>query len=117
MTMSSLEVPETCRRQDVVEKSFDDLKNSLDMKRLRIHSAQAMESRLFIQFLSLILISATRIRAKKFKELQYKSAREIIFAMETITLITYSGRYGRLITEAGPQQRSITEAFGVKLKT
>jgi len=116
MKMSSLDVLELYRKKDIVEKSFDDLKNTLDMKRLRIHSSEAMKSRLFIQFLALILLSAIRIRAKKVKELQYKSAREIIVAMETITLITYSGRYGRIITEAGPQQKTIAEAFGVKLE-
>ena len=48
------------REKDAVENSFDDLKNSLDMKRLRIHSAKAMDSRLFLQFLALILISYIR---------------------------------------------------------
>ncbi len=43
---------EVYRSKDAVEKCFDDLKNDLDMKRLRIHSAAAMEGRIFIQFIS-----------------------------------------------------------------
>ncbi|RDI91906.1 hypothetical protein Q502_10610, partial [Mesotoga sp. Brook.08.YT.4.2.5.2.] len=42
------------RNKDTIEKSFDDLKNQLDMKRLRIHSAASMDGRLFVQFIALI---------------------------------------------------------------
>ncbi len=45
------------REKDVVEKSFDDLKNELDMKRLRVHSSSRMKGRLFIQFIALILLT------------------------------------------------------------
>jgi hypothetical protein len=51
------ELLEAYRRKDVVENCFDDLKNILDMKRLRVHSSATMDSRLFIQFIALILIS------------------------------------------------------------
>ncbi len=40
------------RNKDNIEKCFDDLKNQLDMKRLRIHSSPAMDGRLFIQFIA-----------------------------------------------------------------
>ncbi len=43
------------RNKDCVEKCFDDLKNDLDMKRLRIHSVAAMEGRIFIQFVALLV--------------------------------------------------------------
>lgn len=48
------------REKDNVEKSFDDLKNEHDMKRLRVHSEEAMNGRLFLQFLSVILTVAIR---------------------------------------------------------
>ena len=37
------ELLEVYRRKDVVENCFDDLKNSLDMKRLQIHSSSTMD--------------------------------------------------------------------------
>ena len=46
---------EIYRQKDTVEKNFDDLKNDLDMKRLRLHSNAAMDGRIFLQFLALIL--------------------------------------------------------------
>ena len=51
---------EVYRNKDSVEKCFDDLKNNLDMKRIRMHSAAAMEGRIFLQFISLLI--TTRLR-------------------------------------------------------
>ena len=48
------------RDKDSVEKCFDDLKNQLDMNRLRMHSVESMQGRLFVQFLALIYMSALR---------------------------------------------------------
>jgi len=105
------------RRKDVVENCFDDLKNGLDMKRLRVHSSAAMDTRLFIQFLASILLSRIRSVAKGHRELQYKSPREIMEAMESVVKITYSGRYGSMISETGPLQEKIMDAFGIDLGT
>ena len=52
------------RNKDAVEKCFDDLKNQLDMKRLRIHSSASMDGRLFVQFIALIFMSALRIKMR-----------------------------------------------------
>jgi transposase len=115
--MESEDVLDIYRKRDIVENCFDDLKNGLDMKRLRIHSSEAMDSRLFIQFLALILMSKMREVAKKTKALKYMSVRDIMEAMESVVRITYSGRYGSVITEMGPLQRDISDAFGVDLNS
>jgi transposase len=115
--MDSGELLEIYRRKDIVENCFDDLKNGLDMKRLKVHSSSAMDTRLFIQFLASILLSKIRLIAKGNKELQYKSPREIMEAMESIVRITYTGRYGSIISETGPFQQMIIEAFGLDLTT
>ena len=54
-TKTTAEVLELYRRRDVVEKSFDDLKNELDMKRLRCHGSETAEGKLFVAFLGLIV--------------------------------------------------------------
>jgi transposase len=115
--MKPEEALKTYRNKDVVENCFDDLKNSLDMKRLRIHSPEAMASRLFVQFLALILISEIRNVIKSDPKLKNMTVREVTEAMEPIVKIRYSGRYGELITEAGPLQRDIMKAFGFELPT
>jgi transposase len=45
------------RNKDCVEKCFDNMKNELSTNRLRVHSTESMEGRLFITFMSLILSS------------------------------------------------------------
>ena len=105
------------RTKDVVENSFDDLKNHLDMKRLRVHTAAAMDSRLFLQFIALIYISSIRNIIKNDKKLKYLTAREMMEEMETLTKITYSNRYGHIFTEVTPLQRHIIDLFHIQLPT
>lgn len=100
------------RAKDVVENCFDDLKNQMDMKRLRVHSSAAMDGRIFVQFLALILISRLREVLHANEELRNLTVRETMEAMESFAKITYSGRYGKLYTEASPLQRKIMSAFG-----
>jgi transposase len=103
------------RAKDIVENCFDDLKNHLDMKRLRVHNSAAMDSRIFIQFLALIYISAIRETTRKNDKLKYLTVREVMEEMETLTKIKYSNRYGQVFTETTPKQREIMSAFGVAI--
>ena len=43
------------RRRDVIEKSFDDLKNETDMKRLRTQSGETAQGKLFVAFFAQIV--------------------------------------------------------------
>jgi hypothetical protein len=113
--MGAVEALEIYRRKEVVENCFDDLKNALDMNRLRIHSSKAMDARLFIQFISLILLTKTRAVAKQSTTTKRMGVRDVFEKMETISEVTYSGRYGKIITEADPLQRDIMDAFGVSI--
>lgn len=108
---------ETYRAKDVVENSFDDLKNHLDMKRLRVHCSAAMDSRLFLQFLALIYASDIRLTTKRSDKLKNLTVREVMEQMETLSRIKYSNRYGQVYTETTPLQRQIMEAFGITLPT
>lgn len=114
---SAKEALEIYRTKDVVEKSFDDLKNHLDMKRLRVHTASAMDCRIFLQFIALIYISSIRNTIQSDKKLKYFTAREVLEEMETISRIKYSNRYGQLFTETTPLQRHIMQTFGIELES
>jgi transposase len=114
--MEATEALEIYRRKEAVENCFDDLKNTLDMKRLRIHLSQAMDSRLFIQFVSLILLSRVRQIVRGSPVLKRLGVRDVMEAMETIVEVRYSGRYGSIVTEADPLQRDIIETFGISIK-
>lgn len=108
---------ETYRRKEAVENCFDDLKNMLDMKRLRIHSSQSMDSRIFIQFIALIILSQVRLIKNQHRRLRNLTIREIMELMETIAEIRIPNKRKPVITEIGPLQRDIVEQFGLSLKT
>ena len=112
-----LEALTVYRDRDAVEKCFDDLKNQLDMKRLRIHSSTSMDGRLFVQFIALILMSALRKKMRETRLIEKYTTRELLQEMETLTKIRYSGRYGCVLTEITKPQRHILEILGINLKT
>ena len=54
---TTAEILEIYRNRDVVEKSFDSLKNELDMKRLHTMASETAQGKLFVSFISLIVRS------------------------------------------------------------
>jgi hypothetical protein len=65
-TISDAEIAnQLYHRKDVVEKSFDKLKNKLSLNRIRVHSSNKMQSKLLISFISNILISYIYKQIKK----------------------------------------------------
>lgn len=102
------------RDKDVVEKCFDDLKNQLDMKRLRMHSSEAVNGRLFVQFIALIYLSALRNEMRTSGLIKQYTARELLQEMETLTKIKYSGKYGHLLTEMTKPQREILKCLNIE---
>ncbi|WP_155897883.1 IS1634 family transposase, partial [Methanocorpusculum bavaricum] len=102
------------RAKDRVEKSFDNLKNDLDGKRLRVRSEWAMEGRMFVQFLSLILASYIQ-RVMREKDL-YKNytMQSIIEEMKILMRITLPRSRKVLYSELTADQKRICEAFGIE---
>jgi transposase len=106
---------EIYRAKDVVEKSFDDLKNLLDSKRIRVHTSFAMDSRIFLQFLALICISRIRTICKNDEILRNFTVREIMEYMETIVHHTNTNSYHTFFPELDKVQRRIIDAFNLQI--
>jgi hypothetical protein len=96
---------------------FDDLKNMLDMKRLRIHSSPAMDARLFIQFVASVLLTRLRLVKNQHIKLKYISVREMMELMETVSSVKLSGKKQYVFSEIGPVQRIIAKHFGLSIGT
>ncbi len=103
------------RDKDVVEKSFNDLKNQLDMKRLRMHSSATVDGRLFVQFIALIYMSALRKEMRKSGLIKQYTVRELLEEMATLTKVKYSGKYGHILTEVTKPQREILKGLNIEL--
>lgn len=112
-----IEALKTYRNKDVVEKSFDNLKNRLDLKRLRVHLEGNMKGRLFIQFIALILISYIH-KVMNDKDLfKFGSCSSLLEELDLLNTIKFSGHYGQVTSELTKKQREILEAFGIDLQT
>ena len=112
--LSGEEVLRLYREKDGVEKCFDSLKNNLSLKRLRIHSQDALEGLLFIEFISLILYSHMSKVLRESGLNVHLTIPEVLFELRKIRKIRF-GRKKTMISEISKQQRRILEIFGISI--
>jgi transposase len=98
------------REKDVVEKGFMKLKNSLDLARIRVHSESSMENKVFVGFISLILLSGIH-HVMMDKELYTSmSIRKLILTLSKLKVHFVSGV--RILAPVTKKQKDIYKAFG-----
>ncbi len=113
-TTDPQEAVQLYRAKDAVERAFDNIKNELDMKRLRVHSDDAMRGRLFVAFLSLILYSWINKRMRD-KNLYASYTQEELFReLKRIKVVELSEER-TLLTELSKKQKDIFKALGIPL--
>ncbi len=96
-----------------MEKNFDDLKNDLDMKRLRTHTNGTMEGRIFVQFISLILTTYLKGVMDKNGWTRNHNLQEIFSEMKSLKQVTVDGKRKKLTTTPTVFQQSIMELYQV----
>lgn len=106
---------EIYRMKDAVEKHFDDLKNDLDMKRLRVHSAAAMDGRLFIQYIALILSSQIKVVMNRNGWFKKHNMQDVIDEMKSLRVISIQGKRKRIYTTLTSFQKEIIKLFELSL--
>ena len=102
------------RRKDVVEKGFDELKNHIDMKRMRTHNSDTTEGKMFCAFISLIAVSKLSSMLSEFMKKRGMSKDGLISEMEKIKIITLNDGV-RLMNPITKTQRTILEACGLSV--
>ena len=105
------------RKRSSIEQLFDDLKNTLDCNRLRVHTKEAMQGRLFIQFVALILLTELKRMIKEHsKEIsKYGSGhRQVLGRVASYSRVTFKGKYKDLFTAPTKGQEEIFTAFGIR---
>ncbi|MBT9156001.1 MAG: hypothetical protein DDT37_00976 [Firmicutes bacterium] len=115
--MDAIEALAIYRNKDGIEKLFDDMKNHLDMKRLRVHNSGKMTARIFLQFIAAILLSQIHKTLREKSLSGRYSPRLLLGELESLTRIHYQGKYRDIITEASKSQREILDAFGINVNT
>jgi transposase len=100
--------------KDIIEKGFDDLKNHIDMKRLRTHNDDTTNGKMFCAFISLIAVSSIAEKLRNINKQRGKrrlSKRGLISELEKIKVISLSEGQ-KLMNSLTKKQREILEAFG-----
>ncbi len=101
------------RRKDVIEKFFDNIKNDINRKRLRVHKQETFEGRLFVDFIALIIYSWIK-RIMRDEEINKSlTVQELIYELKKIKLIRL-GEKKTVITEVSKKQRQLLEKFNIK---
>ena len=105
-------VIETYISKDQIEKSFDNLKNELKQNRLRVHGKQALEGKLFLNFLSTIVYNHISCKMSKTKMSQKYTIRELFMELKKLKAIKMSTDE-TIVSEITARQKSIFRAFNM----
>lgn len=99
------------RQKDVVEKGFLRLKNSLDVGRLRVHKELSMQNKIFVGFISLILIS--QIHKSMLDHNLYKNMtmKKLIMILSKLRIQEVNGT--QILFPLTKEQKTIFKAFDV----
>jgi transposase len=111
------------KERSLVESQFDDLKNELDMARIRTHGKDTMRGRVLVQFLALILCSQIRntlddawARRGKDKDNGFSrryTLSEMMLRLGSYRKTRFSGHYGEVLSTPTKAQRQLFAAFGL----
>ena len=111
MKVNSAETLDIYRRKDTIEKSFDEIKNYIDMKRLHTHTTNTTDGKMFCAFIALIAAIEMSNRLSGFLKDKSMSKDALISELEKIKVIIMSDGK-RLINPITKTQRTIFEVCG-----
>jgi len=113
-----IEIYNAYKGRNTAEIFYDTIKNDLNGDRVRSHSQKTFEGKMFITFISLIIL----IRLKKLfaekksgnqKLNRIKSYRDLLLRMSNLTEVSFVGKYKPLYTTPNKMQREILDKFGI----
>jgi hypothetical protein len=85
--------------RDYIEKDFDELKNELDMRRIRVHTDGRMKARLFIQFIAEIYTREIRVLLRNEEDCKKMTRKQIAAHIKGIYKIKFKGKYRDVCSE------------------
>ena len=109
--LDSAEILSIYRRKDFIEKGFDDLKNHIDMKRLRTHSDVTTDGKLFCSFIALIASSKLASVLRDAEELS-SSKHSLISEFEKVKSVSVHSGF-RMMNPITKKQRLLLDALGL----
>jgi len=99
------------RTKDVVEKGFMRLKNCLDLGRLRVHSENSMQNKVFIGFIALILMAGIHRQMADSGLYKLMTMKKLIKIVEKLKVQTINGC--RILYPLTKEQKMVYNAFNI----
>lgn len=101
--------------RDYIEKDFDEMKNELDMRRIRVHTDSRMEARLFIQFIAEIFMREIRVCINGSDDCKKLTRHQIFNHIKAIYKVKFKGKYKDVYPVLSKIQRSILKALEIRV--
>ena len=107
---TTAEILDIYRRRDTIEKSFDNLKNDLDMHRLHTHNDETAEGKVFCAFLSLVVLSDMMNCLGEYMSEHKLTFRKILLELRKVKCsVSASG----LCTLLNPPSKTVKDIFSL----
>ena len=98
----------------MIEKSFDNLKNELNRKRLRSHSTKTADGKIFVSFLALIVQVYLLKQLKDYMQKNNLTLHNILLELDKMKAIQYPGSHApRLLNSPTKRQRDIYDLLAI----
>lgn len=112
---TTAEILSIYRNRDVIEKSFDNLKNDLDMRRLYTHSDEVAAGKAFVAFLALIVESRMRNLLREHMDAKRFTFRKVLLELEKAKMICTPDHpnHARRLNPLSKTQRDIFDHLGL----
>jgi transposase len=99
------------RTKDVVEKGFHRFKNCLDLGRLRVHSENSMQNKVFVGFIGLILMAGIHKVMQGQGLYRKMTMKKLIKTLEKLRIQHINGN--RILYPVTKEQKEIFKTFGL----
>lgn len=112
--MTSGQVLSHYRDKDQVEKAFANLKDRLNMRRLRVSSERSLDGKIFVQYLALILVSELKHRMEQadlFKEYRLDEVLDTFNRIECF----YHPSFGMTLGEILQKQENLFDRLQINI--
>ena len=104
------------RNKDLIEKSFGNLKERLDMRRMSVASEENFEGKLFVQFVALSMLSYIKKQMDEHGLFKNYTMQSLLDELDIIEYYQQPGKAHHL-SEITNKQRELYELLGVKVPT
>jgi transposase len=112
-SLSSEDVLSVYRNKDTIEKAFCELKNHIDMKRLRTHKQNTTEGKMFCAFLALILRKHIENKLSEWLKKNNYTFEKVLRELTKVRSIFFSGKR-RLMNPLTKKQKEVYSLLGAQ---